>query len=275
MKNKEWTFRSHDDMELAAREWCPDGDLKAAVVMLHGLGEHAGRYAHVGAMLAGKGYGLFGFDLRGHGRSGGARGHVASYEDYMKDIDAMFARVRADQPGKPIFLYGHSLGGILVLYYTLSRKPDVHGAIVTSPGLRTSLEDQKFKVGMAKLLGALTPTASMPSGLDAGSISSDPEVVKKYREDPLVHDRVSFSFAKSSLESIQWVFTHVAEFPVPLLLMHGTQDMLARPRGSQEVADLVKRDCTLKMWEGMLHEIHNEPQKEQVFTYMLGWLGAH
>ncbi|MBI4731395.1 MAG: lysophospholipase [Chloroflexi bacterium] len=275
MQTREWNFKSFDGLEMYARDWTPDGNMKAAVVLVHGLGEHCGRYAHVGATLAKNGYGLFGFDLRGHGKSGGPRGHSPSFEAFMKDIDGMFEKVKEKFPGKPLFVYGHSLGGILVLNYILRRKPELKGAVVTSPGMRTALEEQKAKVALAKLLGSLAPSASLPSGLDVDVLSHDVEVVRAYKADPLVHDKVSFGMGKNLLQAIQWAFDHASEFSVPLLLMHGTEDQIAYPRGSQEFASLVKGDCTLKLWEGMYHETHNEPEKEQVFTYLLEWLAKH
>ncbi|MEW6092842.1 MAG: lysophospholipase [Chloroflexota bacterium] len=275
MQTREWNFQSFDGLEMYAREWTPDDGMNAAVILVHGLGEHSGRYAHVGAMLAKNGYGLFGFDLRGHGKSGGPRGHAPSFEAFMKDIDAMFGKVAERYRDVPRYIYGHSLGGILVLNYVPRRKPELKGAVVTSPGLRTALEEQKVKVALAKLLGALAPSGALPSGLNADVLSHDLENIRAYKTDPLVHDKVSFGMAKDLLQAIQWAFDHASEFSIPLLLMHGTEDQIAYPRGSQEFAALVKGDCTLKLWEGMYHETHNEPEKEKVFTYLLEWLAKH
>lgn len=275
MQTHEWTWKSFDGLDMFGRRWETDGDPRAVILLVHGLGEHCGRYEHVAQMLTDNGYSLISFDLRGHGKSGGQRGHASSFEDFMKDIDSMFAQVADWFPGKPQFIYGHSLGGILVLNYVLRRKPALAGAIVTSPGLRTALEEQKAKVALAKILGALLPSSGLPSGLDASAISRDPEVVRRYREDPLVHDKITFGMARGVLEAINWAFAHAAEFPLPLLLMHGTADQIAYDRGSREFAAAVKGDCTLKLWEGLTHETHNEPEKEQVFQYLLDWLAHH
>jgi alpha-beta hydrolase superfamily lysophospholipase len=275
MKTSEWNFKSFDNLELYAREWTPDGDMKAALVLVHGHGEHIGRYAHVGAMLAQHGYGLFGFDLRGHGKSGGPRGHAPSFEAYMNDIDQMLGKVKNDHPGKPIFLYGHSLGGVLVLDYILLRKPELNGAIVTSPSLRTAVEEQKLKVILAKLLGSIAPAGTLPTALDANMLSHDSEVVQNYKEDALVHDTISFGVGKTMIRVNQWTLEHASEFHLPLLLMHGTEDKIAYPSGSQDFASQVKGDCTLKLWEGMWHETHNELEKEKVFEYLLEWLAKH
>ncbi|HTX92117.1 MAG TPA: lysophospholipase [Anaerolineales bacterium] len=275
MENLEWTWKSFDGLDMFSQGWAPKGTPKAVIVLVHGLGEHSGRYAHVGARLADAGYVLVGFDLRGHGRSGGPRGHTPSFEAYMKDIDGMFSQASARYPGIRQFIYGHSLGGLLVVNYVLRRKPALAGAVVTSPGLRTALEDQKAKVMLAKILGSILPAAVLPSGLDANMISHDQGVVDRYKQDPLVHDKVSFGMAKGSIDAIRWAFEHASEFNVPLLLMHGTEDQIAFARGSQEFASQVKGDCTLKLWEGMYHETHNEPEKEKVLAFLLDWLGKH
>lgn len=162
-----------------------------------------------------------------------------------------------------------------MLNYVLRRKPALAGAVVTSPGLRTALEEQKAKVMLAKVLGSLLPSVSLASGLDANMISHDLEVVNRYKQDPLVHDKISFGMAKNLMDAIQWTFDHAGEFDIPLLLMHGTADRIAFDRGSKEFAAKVKDDCTLKLWDGFYHATHNEPGKEQVFTFLLDWLEKH
>lgn len=275
MQTRRYTVMSFDNLNLFAYEWKPDKGMKGAVVFIHGLGEHSGRYAHVGDMLTKNGYGLFGFDLRGHGTSSGARGFTPSRDAFNKDIDAMLESVKTNQPGIPIFLYGHSFGANLVLDYVLQRAPKLKGVIATAPGLHTALVEQKGKVMLAKIVGSISPMGIMASGLNPNDISRDPEVVRKYREDPLVHDRVSFGMAKSSLQTIQWVLEHAHEFSLPLLLMHGSEDKISYASGSREFASRVKVDCTLKIWEGLSHELHNEPEKEAVFAYIIEWLEKH
>ncbi|MGA2381897.1 MAG: lysophospholipase [Gemmatimonadales bacterium] len=270
-----WTWKSFDRLEMVSRGWAPAGNPKAAIVLVHGLGEHCERYAHVGAKLAESGYALLGFDLRGHGRSGGPRGHAPSFESFLKDIDEMLAQASARYPSVRQFIYGHSLGGVMVLNYVLRRKPALAGAVVTSAALRTALEDQKAKVAAVKMLGSLLPSASVASGLDAAMLSRDHAVVDRYKQDPLVHDRVSFGMGKGVLSASQWAIDHAGEFSIPLLIMHGTEDRIAFDRGTREFAAKLKQDVTLKLWEGMYHETHNEPDKEQVFAFLLAWLDDH
>ncbi len=275
MKHFETTLKSHDGLDLFCQGWLPESAPKAVICLVHGLGEHSGRYAHVAETFNQAGYAVIGFDLRGHGKSGGQRGHTPSFEAFMQDIDRLFEEAERRFSGLPRFLYGHSLGGILVLNYALRRKPPVRGVVATSSGLRTALENQKMKVTLARVLGTLFPAGSLPSGLDPATLSRDPQVVQAYRTDPLVHDAISFGMGKSLMDAIRWAFSHASEFPVPLLLVHGTQDVLAFPSGSQDFAALVPQNCTLKLWDGLYHETHNEPEKAQVLEFTRQWLDAH
>jgi alpha-beta hydrolase superfamily lysophospholipase len=275
MKTRNWVWTSQDGLEMYAQSWEPeDASPKAVVCLVHGLGEHSGRYAHVGQTLADAGFTLAGFDLRGHGKSGGPRGHIPSFDAYMDDIAAFQKQIDERYSDTPCFLYGHSLGGILVLNYVLRRKPDFKGVISTGAGLRTSLEEQTVKVMMARLLGTLMPGVAIPSGLDPTTISRSPEVVDAYVNDPLVHDKMTFGFGKIMLSVIPWTFEHAHEFSLPLLMIHGKDDKLGYPRGSEEFASLVKQDCTLKLWDGMYHEIHNEPDQNEVLAFMIDWMNS-
>ena len=275
MKHSEMNWKARDGLDIFAQSWeLTILQPKAVVCLVHGLGEHTSRYAHVAEAFGKEGYVLFGADLRGHGRSGGARGHISSIEDFMQDIDELLAQARVRYPGLPIILYGHSLGGILVLHYGLLRKPPVKGVIATSSGLHTALEKQQVKVLMAKALGSLIPNTSVASGLDPKSISRDEKVVQAYINDPLVHYKVSLGFGKIMLGITNWTLAHAAEFSLPLLLMHGKEDMLAFPSSSMEFAAPLKEKCTLVLWDDAYHELHNEPEKNEVFKTMTIWMDA-
>ena len=274
MKSFESSWENKEGIKFYVRGWEPNKKPKAVVALVHGLGEHVGRYAHVGEAFTRADYALIGFDLRGHGKSSGPRGHTPSFEAFMQDIDGFLAETEKRYPKLPRFLYGHSLGGILVLNYALRRKPKLAGVISTAASLRTALEEQRFKVMLARVLGALLPTTAIPSGLDPKTLSRDPVVVQAYVDDPLVHDRMTLGFGRIMLSVLPWTFEHAHEFPVPLLIMHGGNDMLGYPRGSQEFASLVPRDCTLKIWDGLYHEIHNEPEQTKVFKTMIQWMDA-
>jgi len=274
MQTRDWVWESSDDLEMFAQSWAPDENPKAVVSLVHGLGEHSGRYAHVGKVFTDAGFVLAGFDLRGHGKSGGPRGHIPSFEAFMDDIEGFQTQMNERFPGLPRFLYGHSLGGILALNYVLRRKPDFKGVISTGSGLRTALEEQTAKVAIARVLGTLMPNIAISSGLDPTTISRSSEVVDAYVNDPLVHDKMTLGFGKTMLSVLPWTFEHAHEFSLPLLIMHGTDDKLGYPRGSEEFAAHVQQDCTLKLWDGLHHEIHNEPEKTEVLQYTLDWVEA-
>ncbi len=272
MKHIESQFQAYDGLQLYVQRWEPQDKPCAIVCLVHGLGEHSSRYGHVARFLTDAGYLVNTFDLRGHGKSGGARGHAPSFEAFMFDIDQLLADAQQRFPDLPCFLYGHSLGGVLALAYTLQRRPKLNGVIATSPGLRTTLEQQKIKVAIAKSIGALLPTLTLNSGLDAALISHDPQVVQTYLQDPLVHDLATAAMAKNTLNVLPWIFEHAGEFPVPLLLLHGSADQIALVSGSQDFARLYQGDCTLRVWDGLYHELHNELQQGEVFQYLLEWM---
>ena len=271
MKHQEF-YTTPNKLRLYSQIWDPEVEPRAVVCLVHGLGEHSGRYAHVAASLTRVGYALLAYDLPGHGRSEGQRGHADSFESLMKDIDWILEESSRLHLGKPRFLYGHSLGALMVLNYPLRRKTELAGVIASGPGLRSPLTEQKFKLAFARVFGTLFPTYSIPTGLEAWTISRDSEVVRTYVNDPLVHGVTTLGMAKSTMPSIPWVFKHAAEFPVPLLIQQGTRDKLTYPDGAEKFASLVKGDCTLKMWEGLHHEVHNEPEKDQVIAYMIDWM---
>jgi len=273
MRHFEINWKSHDGTDIFAQGWEPDEFTpKAVVCLVHGLGEHSSRYAYVAEAFNSEGYILFGADLRGHGRSGGQRGHIPSIEAVMQDIDLLFEQAQSRYPGLPLILYGHSLGGILVLHYALKRKPTIKGVIATSSGLRTALENQPAKIMAAKILGAVMPKVSLPSGLDVNAISHDKNVIENYNNDPLVHNQMSLGFGKIMLATIQWTMEHSAEFRLPLLLLHGKADAIAFPSGSIDFAASLKGECKLVLFDGAYHELHNEPEKAEVFKTMTDWM---
>lgn len=275
MAHQELSWKSRDGLDMFAQVWEPAVVVpKAVVCLVHGLGEHSSRYAHVAEAFGKEGYILFTYDLRGHGRSGGPRGHISSIEDFMQDIDVMFEQARLRYPNLPLFLYGHSIGGVQVLHYGLLRKPNVKGVIATSSALHTSVELEKIKVIMAKVLGALLPNTLIATGLDPKSISRDEKVVQAYINDPHVHDKISLGFGKTMIGVTKWTLEHAGEFSLPLLLLHGKADAIAFPTSSTEFASALKDKATLMLWDGAYHELHNEPEQMEVFKVMTLWMDA-
>ena len=273
MSHFEINRTTSDGVVLYLQGWQSEVPAKAVVCLVHGLGEHSGRYAHVGAALNSAGYHLLAFDLRGHGKTLGKRGDLPSYEVVNKDVSLLLTEATIRYPNLPQILYGHSLGGMVVLYYCLRIKPHLAGVVVTSPGLRTALEEQKNKIMLVNLLGSVMPGMTISTGLEASTISRDPAVVERYQKDLLVHDQATLGLAKHSLDATRYIYENAKNWELPLLLMHGSVDKLSYPEGSLELAEKVDpRLCTLNLWEGLSHELHNEPEKEKVFAYLINQL---
>ncbi len=272
MRHDEGYMDTSDGIRLYTQAWSPESDVKAVVCLVHGLGEHSGRYAHVAAYLADHGYALAGYDLRGHGKSTGARGYSPSGDALMDDMAAHLENARARYPGKLLFLYGHSLGGNQILNFALRRQPSIAGVIATGPWLRLAFDPPALQVTLGKMINSVYPAFTQASGLERAALSRDEQVVKKYESDALVHDRISARLFMSSYQSGYWALEHASEFGLPLLLMHGGADRLTSAEASREFSQKAGTCCTLKIWEGFYHEIHNEPEQASVLKFLVNWL---
>jgi alpha-beta hydrolase superfamily lysophospholipase len=274
MNHIEFTCQSPDKLQFYFQGWEPEASLRAVVCLVHGLGEHTGRYAHVAAALNEAGYAVLGFDLRGHGKSEGLRGHTPSYDTLMDDIGRLLDEAATRYPRQPRFLYGHSLGGNLVLNFALRRKPRLAGVVSTSPAIRVPKPLPATQLTVVKVMNTLKPDMQIPNGLPLDGLARDPAVARAYMSDPLVHDKISVRLASEMFQAGEWALAHAAEFPLPLLLVHGSADELTSAAATQEFAGKVRGDCTLKIWDGFYHETHNEPEKAEVLAFMLAWMGS-
>ena len=209
---------------------------KAVIALIYGFGEHTGRYTHVGEAFNKAGYALIGFDLRGHGKSGGTRGHTPSYDAMMDDISDFMALIGTRYPGLPRFLYGHSMGGNQVLNFCLRRKPDVVGVIATGPWLKLAFNPPALQVTLAKTISHIAPSFTQNSPLDTSALSHDQKVADAYNTDPLVHSKISAKLFVGMYKSGLWALDHADEFSVPLLLMHGTADRITSSEAGAEFA---------------------------------------
>jgi len=262
-------------LKLFTQTWEPEKKIKAVVCLVHGMGDHSSRYVPLADALTKAGYVLMAFDLRGHGHSEGQRGHSPSYDALMDDIQIFLNRVDEKYPGKSKFLYGHSMGGNLVLNYVLLRKPELKGVICTSPQLALVFEPPKWKVALAKIISSLIPALSMTTGLPSTGLSRDKKVVDAYDNDPLTHSKITPRFFVNIDRASKNALKCASKFSLPLLLMHGSADSITSPEASAEFASKIKKDCTFKLWEGFYHELHNEPGKEKVVSFIIKWLNKH
>jgi acylglycerol lipase len=272
MKSFESSWQNKDGTKFYAQGWEPDTSPKAVVCLVHGHGEHVGRYAHVGEAFSKSGYVLAGFDERGHGKTSGPRGHVPSYDAMMDDIADFLAMMEKRYPGLLKFLYGHSMGGNQVLNYGLRRKPALTGVIATDPWLKLAFDPPALQVFLGRTMNNIAPGFTQKSGLETSALSRDQKIVDAYIADPLVHDKISARLFVSMYESGLWALDHAAEFPLPLLLMHGTADRLTSSAASSEFAQHAGKNVTFRAWDGFYHEIHNEPEKAEVLKTMTTWM---
>lgn len=249
----------------------PGEDIRAIIIMIHGIGEHIKRYSRWAELFYHERIGFAGVDLPGHGRSDGKKGHIKSFAQLSEMTDILIDECRKTFPLVPLYLYGHSLGGGFVLNYLVVKKTKLKGAIVTSPWLKLSFEPSKTKVRLAAIMKNLLPGLVQPSGLIVDHISHDVEVVNKYKNDPLVHDRISVSLFNAAMKGAASTLKNAGELKIPLLLMHGSDDRICSPEGSKEFAAKTNM-AELKIWEGGFHELHNEPFSNDVFKYIINWI---
>ena len=269
-KSMEYSIKLKNGQVLRGFIMSPRERIRANIIFVHGVGEHIQRYSAWAELLNKEAVGFTGVDLPGHGRSDGARGNIKSYALTDEMIDILYYSSINTFPEIPVFLYGHSLGGGIVLDYLLRKKPEIKGAIVTSPWLKLSYEPAKSKIVLASILKYILPGLVQPSGLVFDHISHDREVVEMYKADPLVHDRISVGLFHSAMSSAANSLANAGELNVPLLLMHGADDRICSPEGSRLFA--AKAPMTeLKIWDGGYHELHNETFRLDVFAYLMKW----
>lgn len=248
------------------------GDVKANILLTHGMGEHSARYFHVAECLANKGYRLCTYDLRGHGRSKGRRGHIHHYGELLDDLDRVLAHYRGLNGG-PLFLYGHSLGGQITLSYLLQRKPDVAGAIITSPWLELSFQPPRWKVMLAEILVNLWPTFTQTGPNNPSLLSRDLDFLAAMPLEELTHHKVSARMFGEITLAARTVLESSAGFDYPLLLVHGAKDPLTSAAATTRFFDVAaSSDKTLKIYPEMLHETHNEIGRETVLAEIVQWL---
>jgi acylglycerol lipase len=263
-----------DGASLFCRRWMPDGEPKAAVGLVHGICEHSGRYDRVAEPLTRAGYVVCSFDLRGHGRSSGARGNTR-LEPTLRDIDALIEDARAQVPSRKVFLYGQSLGGLLALTYVLDREPDVRGVVASAPVVHTALSRQRAKVAVAKTIGRIVPWLGVRPGLTDTKLMRDDAMLADRRRDPLVHDRVTAGTARDVLDAAAHVLREAHRFPAPLLLIHGRADEVNLLSGSAALAASINGDATLRVYDGVKHHPHNDPERASIYADVTAWLDAH
>ena len=270
MQHQGFDFYCHNK-RLFGQYWHGE-QTKAVVILVHGMGEHSGRYTgSVIPELVHAGYVVYSFDHFGHGHSEGKRGHCPSYKAVLDTIDAVSEHKEENFSNIPTFLYGHSMGGNVVLNYAMKRKHEIQGVITTSPFLRMAFDPPSWKLSAGKLFYYILPFITLPSGIESKYISRDEREVEKYNDDPLVHNRISPNFSIPFIKRGEWVLNNPKELEVPLLLLHGTGDYITSHWASKAFAKQSEL-ITLKLYKGGYHELHNDLDREDVFATIVSWL---
>jgi acylglycerol lipase len=268
-------FPSFDGLKLSEQIWRPTGEPIGILAIVHGLADHGGRYSGFAEQLAGIGFMVYAIDLRGHGLSEGKHQFVSSFEEHYRDLEVFLQRIRAAHPSKPLFLMGHSMGGLIVVRYVLSRKPKLSGVILSGPALLADEVSGAARM-VVKAIASVLPR--MPTQkLDANAISRDPAVVAANLNDSLVHrSALPARTTAELLNAIEQTHKDMEELELPFLIVHGTADKLASVDGSRQLyARSKSSDKSIRLYEGAFHELLNEPEQGKVKVDIIDWLNQH
>ena len=280
MRHTEGHFTTSDGSNIYTQAWLPDnappsGGPQAIIVIAHGLGEHSGRYGNYVDAFVPRGYALYGFDTRGHGRSSGTRGHIDRFDQYVEDLDQRAAEARSDWPSTPLFILGHSLGSLMALSYARQYPDRLTGLIVSGTALQDALEMPAWKRSMATMLSRVTPSLKMNNGIALTGLSHDPAVAVAYTADPLTHQWGTPRLATEAEVVRAQIMQSAPTWRVPTLMLHGGADPICLAEGARQfVAQTPPGLVEYREYAGLYHEIHHEAERMQVFNDMETWLTA-
>lgn len=270
----EGQFIGADGLKLYYQSWHPRSTTKAIVIMVHGLGVHSGIFANIVEFLINHNYGVYGFDLRGHGRSPGQRGYINSWSEFREDLKALLQLVSQKESPLPIFLLGQSLGGTIALDYALRFGEQLQGLILFSPALRVGLSSLKIRIG--RILSKLLPRFSLDTGIRLITSSRDTELLKALAEDPLRHTKGTARLSTEFLQTVTWIEAHTDMLQIPLLILHGGADQIALPESSQQLFEKITfADKERRLYPESYHVLHNDLNYQEVLTDLVSWLGKH
>jgi alpha-beta hydrolase superfamily lysophospholipase len=271
MTHKEFNFNFYKT-KFYGQYWEAE-NTKAIVVLAHGMGEHSSRYQHVAKKLTDNDFSVVAFDHFGHGKTEGKRGHNPNFEAVLDSISKVIEKAKKLFPEKPIFLYGHSMGGNAVVNYGIRKEHQLKGIIATSPFLKLAFKPPAIKLFVGKMLQNLIPSLTMGNELDVNAISRDKKEVKKYMNDPLIHAKISPNYSIKFIETGEWAIENAGKLKTPMILLHGTADSIIDYKGTQEFANNSK-NATLKLYEGGYHELHNDLCQEEMLQDVVDWLDS-
>jgi len=272
MEYSEKKLISHDGLQLFLRIWQPKQKPLAVINMVHGLGEHGGRYDHWARRFIQEDMAFAAIDYRGHGLADGKRGHASSYKLLMDDIMVLLEETNRLFPGTPAILYGHSLGGNLVLSFVTQRRHSLKGLIATSPWLRLTHDPPVWQTAIARILLPFFPGMTIPNGLDPSDLSHNPDIAKAYTSDPLVHNKISLRLYFDTQNAGHLILHKGIPVNIPALIVHGSDDRITSPRASQELCIHCGKNVTFRLFKDMFHELHHESCAPELFTLIKNWI---
>ncbi len=275
MDHIEGTFKGARGVEIYYQAWLPEETVKAVLLVVHGLGEHCGRYANVVNHFVPLGYAVYGLDHIGHGKSEGRRVFVKRFDDFTGTLAIYYDMVKGWQAGKPIILLGHSMGGLIASHYLLDHQADFNCAVISGPAVKVGDSVSRVTMILGKILSALLPKVGL-FALEVDGVSRDPDVVAAYVNDPLVHHgKVTARLASELLKATQRVTAEAGTITLPLIVVQGSEDKLVDPDGAQMLYDKARsEDKTLTIYDGLYHEVFNEPERARVLGDVETWLAA-
>ena len=261
--------------KISSQIWETKNPPKSVIVLVHGLGEHSGRYStHFADYFSNEGFSILTFDLPGHGKSGIKRGHIEQYEDFNKLLSAGISYAKLIYPSLPIFLYGHSLGGLIVLDYSIQIIPVINGVIASAPVLDVNEPIPPVKLALAKIMNKIFPSFTLDSGLNRNMLSSDKSVIERYNADPLVHGHTSSRMGMYIIEKGVFVRENAEEVSLPTLVMVGSAEEIVSKKAIHDFCGQ-SDNCNEKIWTDFYHELHNEPEKTSVLKFTTEWIAGH
>lgn len=267
------TLHRPDGTQLFWRAQRPKKNPKASIIIVHGLAEHSGRYEHVMTRFAESGAGIYALDLRGHGRSSGKRVFIRRFTEYVDDLQALILKAQHAAPEEPVYLVGHSMGGLVVVHHLLEYAGIAKGAILSSPGLDIAVEVPAWKTKIANLATKIYPGLAVPTGISSEWLSRDPEVVNAYERDYLVTHSATAGWFTAFTQAQARAFEKAPEIQVPLLLLSAGADKLVSVAAHERfIEKLGSKDKELKVYPELYHEIFNEPEHVEVLDDAYNWL---
>jgi acylglycerol lipase len=264
-------IRGYKGLFLHRVSWMPKKDPRAIIMLVHGLGDHILSFQHLAYYFNCEDIGVVGIDLRGHGKSEGRRGG-ASYHDLLMDVNELVKYTKKLYPCIPKIFYGHHLGASLVMNYSIRHSASANGIIATSPWIKSYYSPPSLIQIGAALISRMYPSFTISNGISNKYLSKDSSLVLRRIEDPLVHQKISLRLLREANAAGEVILKNKHKFNIPILIMHGTSDKITSWHASAKFSKYTnKKNTTFKSWEGAYHDLHNEPDKEMIFDYILHW----